>query len=195
MHLLPALVGFAFVGSISPGPNNVLLWASGTAFGFRGSARHVAGTALGVGAMALVAAVGLGVVVTAAPAVGLAMKVAASAYLLYLAWQVAGARALERGLLARPLGIRQAVAFQVVNPKAWVVVVGAIGAFRPTGYPVLAASLLVGVTMAVVVALTAAAWAGAGGALGGLLTGGRSRRAVGFALALLLVATVVDVWL
>ena len=107
--------------------------ASGTAFGFRGSARLVAGTALGVGAMALVAAVGLGVVVTAAPAVGLAMKVAASAYLLYLAWQVAGARALERGVLARPLGIRQAVAFQVVNPKAWVVVVGAVGAFRPTG--------------------------------------------------------------
>ena len=195
MDTLLALVGFSFVSSVTPGPNNVLLWASGAAFGFRATVRHVIGTALGIGSLALVMAAGLGALFTAIPQIGLAMKVAASAYLLYLAYQVAGARALERGELARPLGLVQAAAFQAINPKAWVFALGAITTFRPVAYPVLGGSLLVAVTMTVVVVPTAALWAGAGGARSRLMAGDRGRRIVSLALAILLAATVAYVWI
>jgi threonine/homoserine/homoserine lactone efflux protein len=194
MASLVGLIGFAFVSSVTPGPNNVLLWASGATFGFRATARHVIGTALGIGAMAIVVAAGVGTLLTAIPGIALAMKVAASAYLLYLAYQVAGARALERGELARPLGLLQAAAFQAINPKAWIFALGAISAFRPAGYRILEGSLLVAGTMMVVVVPTAALWAAAGGALSGLMARPRSQRLVSLGLALLLVATVVEVW-
>lgn len=189
-----ALVGFSFVSSVTPGPNNVLLWASGASYGFRATVRHVVGTALGIGAMAIVVAAGVGTLFTAIPEVGFVMKVGASAYLLYLAYQIAGARALERAELAHPLGLVQAAAFQAVNPKAWIFALGAVTAFRPAGYPVLAGSLLVALTMTIVVVPTAALWAGAGGALSRWITGDRTRRAVSLALAVLLAATVVYVW-
>ncbi len=195
MGTLLALVGFSVVSSVTPGPNNVLLWASGAAFGFRATLRHVFGTALGIGSMALVMAAGVGTLFTTIPEVGFLMKVGASAYLLYLAYQVAGARALERGELTRPLGLLQAAAFQAINPKAWVFALGAVTAFRPAGLAVLDGSLLVAATMSVVVVPTAALWAGAGGVLSRWMTGSRSRRTVSVALALLLAATVAYVWI
>jgi threonine/homoserine/homoserine lactone efflux protein len=66
---------------------------------------HIVGTALGIGVLALIAAAGLAAIVSAVPTLAVVMKLAASAYLLYLAWQVAGAHALERGELARPMGV------------------------------------------------------------------------------------------
>ena len=194
METLLALVGFAFVSSVTPGPNNVLLWASGASFGFRATLRHVLGTALGIGAMALVVAAGVGTLFTAVPEVGFVMKLGASAYLLYLAYRIAGARALERGELARPLGRVQAASFQAVNPKAWIFALGAVTTFRPVGYPVIVGSLLVALTMVVVVIPTAALWSSAGGALSRLIAGDRTRRAVSLVLAVLLAATVVYVW-
>jgi|SRR5215467_10464233 len=194
MGTLLALVGFIVVISVTPGPNTVLLWASGATFGFRATLRHVLGTALGIGSMALVTAAGLGALFTALPKVGVAMKVAASAYLLYLAYQVAGARALERAESAHPLGIVQAAAFQAINPKGWILALGAVTTFLPPGLPPLAGGLVVAAVMAAVVIPTQALWAGAGGTLGRLLTGERTRQLVSLGLATLLVATVIDVW-
>jgi threonine/homoserine/homoserine lactone efflux protein len=194
MQTLLALVGFSFVSSVTPGPNNVLLWASGATFGPRATLPHVLGTALGIGVMALVAAAGVGALFTAVPGIAFVMKLGASAYLLYLAHQVSGAGALERGELSRPLGLVQAAAFQAINPKAWIFALGAVAAFRPAEYPAVLGSLLVALTMTVVVVPAAALWAGAGGALSRLMTGARTRRAVSLLLALLLAATVVFVW-
>lgn len=195
MGTLLALVAFSLVSSVTPGPNNVLLWASGAAFGFRATVRHVLGTALGIGSMALVVAAGVGTLFTAIPEIALLMKVGASVYLFYLAYQIAGARALERGALAGPLGFLQAAAFQAINPKAWVFALGAVTAFRPAGYSVIVGSLLVAATMTIVVVPTAALWAGVGGALSRWMTGDRPRRAVSMALALLLATTVAYVWI
>lgn len=189
-----ALVAFSIVSSGSPGPNNVLLWASGAAFGFRRTTSHVVGTALGIGALALIAAAGLAAIVGAVPALAVAMKIAASAYLVYLAWQIAGARALERGTIARPMSVIQAAAFQAVNPKGWFFALGAIAAFRPADLPVVPGSLLVATTMTAIVVPTAALWAAAGGWLGRLLNGERRRRVVSLGLAALLAASVVSIW-
>jgi threonine/homoserine/homoserine lactone efflux protein len=195
MASLGALVAFSFVSAVTPGPNNILLWASGAAFGFRRTVPHVLGTALGIGSMALAVAAGLGALVTAVPEVALVMKVVGSAYLLFLAYQVAGAHALARGDVARPLGLLQAAAFQAINPKAWIFALGAITTFRPTDLPVVAGSVLVAVTMMLVVVPSAALWAAGGGVLNGLLAGERSSWIVSLVLAALLAATVIGVWI
>jgi threonine/homoserine/homoserine lactone efflux protein len=190
-----ALIAFSFVSSVTPGPNNVLLWASGAEFGMMRTVRHIVGTALGIGLMALAAAAGLAALVTTVPGIAVAMKVAGSLYLLYLAFRIAGAHGLRRGDLARPLGLVQAGAFQLINPKAWIFALGAITTFRPAELPALGGSLVVAATMMAVVVPTAALWAAAGGSINRFLTSDRRRRAISLALAALVVATVASVWI
>lgn len=192
---LLALVGFSVVSSGTPGPNNVLLWASGATFGFRATLPHVVGTAVGIGAMALGSAAGLAAVFAGIPQLALVMKIAGSAYLLVLAWRIAGSSSLERAALARPLDVRQAMAFQAVNPKGWIFALGAVTTFRPAALDPVVGSVLVAATMMAVIVPTAALWAGAGGALGRLLTGERTRRVVGPVMGLLLAGTVLLAWL
>jgi threonine/homoserine/homoserine lactone efflux protein len=191
---LVALLGFGFVCTVTPGPNNVLLWASGASFGVRRSWPHVAGTALGVGLMAVLVAAGLGALVTTIPPLALAMKIGGSAYLLYLAWQVAGAGALDRPAASRPMGLLQAIGFQLVNPKVWIFALGAVSTFRPTSVPIALGSALVALTMMAITIPSSAIWVVGGDALNRLIERPAARRAVSLGLALLVVATVVLVW-
>ena len=183
------------MSSVTPGPNNVLLWASGAEFGLMRTIPHVVGTALGIALMALAAAAGLAALVASVPGLATAMKVGGSAYLLYLAVRIAGAHGLTRGDVARPLSLVRAAAFQLINPKAWIFALGAITTFRPAELSAFGGSVLVAVTMMLVVVPTAALWAGAGGAINRLLTDDRRRRALSLALAALVVATVASVWI
>jgi threonine/homoserine/homoserine lactone efflux protein len=194
MDTLAALVGFSFVSAVTPGPNNVLLWASGAEFGFRRTLRHVIGTALGLGAMALAMAAGLGTLLTTMPEIAFAMKLGGTVYLLYLAWQIAGAHALERPDVARPLGLIQAAAFQAINPKAWIFALGAVTTFRPPELPIALGSVAVAITMMLVIVPSAALWAAGGSALSRFITGGRAHRIVSLVLAALLALCVVYVW-
>ena len=195
MDGLVALVAFAFVNCVTPGPNNVMLWASGAAFGVRRTVPHILGTAVGIGLMALAVAAGLGALVTTFPQIEFAMKVVGSVYLVYLAIQIAGMRGLIATQMARPLGLPAAAAFQFINPKGWIFALGAMTTFRPTGLPVVGGSLLVALTMAIVVLPTAALWAAAGGAINRLMAGEGRRRLVAVTLAVLVVATIVSVWI
>jgi threonine/homoserine/homoserine lactone efflux protein len=191
---LVALLGFGFVCTVTPGPNNILLWASGATFGLRRTWPHVLGTALGVGLLAILVAAGLGVLITTIPPLALAMKVAGSVYLLYLAWQVAGAGALQRTTASRPMRLLQASAFQLVNPKVWIFAVGAVSTFRPATLPIALGSALVALAMMAVTIPTALAWVVAGDVLNRIIERPAARRAVSLALALLIVATIVLVW-
>jgi threonine/homoserine/homoserine lactone efflux protein len=191
---LAALVGFAVVSTVTPGPNNVLLWASGATFGLRRTLPHVFGTAIGIGVMALNAAVAAGAILTAVPQLATAMKLGGSLYLLWLAGQIVRAGALERTDVARPFGLVSAAAFQIVNPKAWVFALGAMTTFRPADMSIALGSALVAVTMMIVVVPTAALWAGAGDALSRFVSTPRARRIVSLVLAGMLVGTVALVW-
>jgi len=130
--LLTALIAFAFVSSITPGPNNLMLLASGVNFGFRRTVPHMLG--IGIGFTLMVALVGLGLagVFTAWPPARPALKIAATGYMLWLAWKIAHAAAPEAARNnARPLTFLQAAAFQWVNPKAWTMALGAITLYAP----------------------------------------------------------------
>jgi threonine/homoserine/homoserine lactone efflux protein len=192
---LVALVAFAFVGSVSPGPNNAALWASGMRFGFRRSVPHVVGTAVGIGALVVGVAAGIGVLLERVPPLETVLKVVGSVYLLYVAFLIVGSGAVGERTVSRPLTVWQAVVFQCVNPKAWVFAVAAVGTFLPPGIErPLGAGVVTLVVMAVVVA-SSAVWAAGGTALGRLVDDDRTRRAVHAVLAVLLVASVALIWL
>ena len=143
MNELLGLAGFAFVGSITPGPNNALLLASGIRFGFGRTVRHVAGTALGMSVLILAVAGGIGVLLTAVPGAELALKLIGSAYLSYLAFRIASSRGAARTVVSRPLGVLHAAAFQFTNPKGWLFAFAAVGTFLPRDLA-LTSTLLVG---------------------------------------------------
>ena len=195
MIQLLGLVGFSFVSAVTPGPNNILLWASGATFGLRRTVPHVLGTAVGLGAMALAAAAGIAALLAALPVLGVAMRVAGSAYLLFLAWQIARSGTLAAGEASRPLSIPEAAAFQVVNPKAWIFALGAVTTFRPPELSEVVGSLAIAAVMMAVILPAAGLWAAFGDALGSLLHRERTRRVVNLVLAALVVATIALVWL
>ncbi|MFV3306724.1 LysE family translocator [Pseudomonas sp. NY15181] len=133
IELLGAFVLFAFVTSITPGPNNMMLLASGVNFGVRRTLPHMLG--ISIGFLLLVVAVGTGLhqLFERFPASYQALRYAGGAYLLYLAWKIArsGAPQATGEHNARPMSFLQAAAFQWVNPKAWVMAVGAIATYLP----------------------------------------------------------------
>lgn len=195
MNELVAFLGFAFVGTVSPGPNNTVLWASGMTFGFRPTIAHVLGTALGMGALALGVAAGIGAFLDAVPAAELLLKVVGSVYLLWLAFQVVASGSIGHTQISHPLSLRQGAAFQWVNPKAWIFTIAAVGTFLPPALPrPVGAVLLTGILMIVVVG-SSSIWAAGGAALSRIVEDDRRRRTVSVGLAVLLVASVALIWI
>jgi threonine/homoserine/homoserine lactone efflux protein len=145
--------------------------------------------------LGLAVAAGLGVLITDVPALGTVMKLGGSVYLLYLAWQVAGAGALQRTADARPMGLLQATAFQLVNPKVWIFALGAVSTFRPPDAPLVLGSLLVAAIMAAISIPSSAIWAIGGDAVDRLIANDRTRGAVSLLMAGLIAGTVVLVWI
>ena len=121
--LLVGLAGFALVSSVTPGPNNLMLMASGTNFGFRRTLPHMLGVSGGFTLMVFLVGLGLATTLQRIPHAFSLLQVASVAYLLYLAWRIATSAApVERAdaqATKRPMTVIQAALFQWVNPKAW----------------------------------------------------------------------------
>lgn len=130
--ILAALTLFAFVSSITPGPNNLMLMASGANFGFARSIPHMLG--IGIGFVVMVVLVGLGLLqlFDLLPALHTVLKVASVGYLVWLAWKIANAGAPQKGSdSGTPMSFVQAALFQWVNPKAWTMALTAITLYAP----------------------------------------------------------------
>ena len=124
------LLAFVFAGLFSPGPNVVMLTASGARFGFRATLPHLLGVPLGTGLLAASSALGLNAILLAAPALKLTFQVAAALWILWLAWRTAqAARAGRAKDRARPFTFVEAVLFQAVNPKIWAITLAASAGF------------------------------------------------------------------
>ena len=132
LELLLAFAGFAFFSSVTPGPNNTMLLASGVNYGFRRTVPHIAGITFGFTAMFVLVGLGLGAVFRALPQLHVVLRYVGAAYLLWLAWKIASAKPVKEGeMRGRPLTVSQAAAFQWVNPKAWIVILGAVTVYVP----------------------------------------------------------------
>lgn len=149
-ELLAALAAFAFVSSITPGPNNLMLMASGANYGYTRTIPHMLGVALGFTLMVTLVGIGLMQVFDRYPVTYDLLRVFSVLYLLYLAWRIATAVAPHAGEPARgrPFTFLQAAAFQWVNPKAWTMALTAISVYAPS-HSLYASVLVAGVFGAV----------------------------------------------
>jgi threonine/homoserine/homoserine lactone efflux protein len=124
-------VTYTFVMSITPGPNNVMLTASGANFGFRRTVPHIFGVAVGFVVQLLAVCAGLSALFARWPALQGALGWVGAAYLLYLGWRMLGRSEAQAGRNARPVSFLEAAMFQFLNPKAWVMTVTAATLFLP----------------------------------------------------------------
>jgi threonine/homoserine/homoserine lactone efflux protein len=137
LEQLLALIGFVFVMTGTPGPNNMMLLTSGANFGFRRSMPHILGITVGCQILLIAVALGLGQVLIRYPSVALVLKVLCGLALIYLAWMlvrpVSVLPATGEIKVPRPLSFWQAAMFQWVNPKAWMMMITAFATYtQPT---------------------------------------------------------------
>ncbi|MEX0319933.1 MAG: LysE family translocator [Ruegeria sp.] len=190
--LLLALVTFAFVSSITPGPNNLMLMASGANFGFRRTIPHMLGIGLGFTFMVLMVGAGLVQVFDAYPVSYTVLKASSVAYLLYLAWKIANAAPIrEKEAEGRPLTFLQAAAFQWVNPKAWAMALTATTAYAPTQS--LNAILVVAAVFGAINLPSVSTWTVLGQQMARFLTNPRRLTMFNWTMAALLVASLYPV--
>ncbi len=188
VNLVP-LAMFSFVGAGSPGPNNIMLTASGVNFGMRRTLPHLMGVWLGFLLMLALVCVGLGQVFRMLPWLQLALKLAGSAYLLYLAWRIATAAPVRKTDVGRPIRFLEAVLFQYVNPKAWMMTVTISSAYTYEPRDLLADTLLIVAVHAVASLPTAVMWAWFGVALRRFLNEPKRLRIFNLTMAAMLVAS------
>lgn len=186
--LLLALTGFAIATLFSPGPNNMMLMASGANYGIRRTVPHMLGVALGFPILAAAVGLGLGALFEAWPPVRVALEAISVAFLLWLAWKVANAAAPgERAAEARPLTFAQAASFQWVNPKGWAMALGAMSLYAATGGWVRV--IAVAGVFALLGLVSATTWTLIGTQIRRILTGPWRLRAFNWTMAGLLVAS------
>ena len=190
--LLTGLVLFALVSSITPGPNNMMLMASGANFGFRRTLPHMMGVVLGFTLMVALVGVGLMGVFQALPWLHDVLTWAGIAYLMWLAWKIAHAAMPDATRTSgQPLSFLQACAFQWVNPKGWQMALTAITLYAPDR--ALWAVLLVAGSFGVVNLPSVAAWTFLGLRLRRILSTNRRLVIFNWSMALLLIASLLPV--
>ena len=197
-ELLTGLALFSFVSSITPGPNNLMLMASGANFGFRRTLPHMLGVGLGFTAMVTLVGLGLVGLFEAYPLSYEVLKVVSVVYLVYLAWKIATSAA-PAGTEAsvetqgKPITFIQAVLFQWVNPKAWTMALTALTVYAPSQN--LPAVILVAVVFGAINLPCVSSWTLLGQQLQRLLTSRRRLVIFNVSMAVLLVASLYPVLL
>ena len=189
-----AFAVFAFVAAATPGPNNLLLLASGLRVGLWRTLPFVAGISVGFSALLVAVGYGLGQIFEQFPVVQLAFKVVGTGYFLYLAWTLLrAARASDRDE-QRDLGFWAGVTFQAVNPKAWLMCITAIALYLPAAWNAVTLALMVA-TFVLLGAPANMAWAGIGRLLRSLVSDARRMRVFNAVMATLLILSIIPVWI
>ena len=192
VELILALAAFAFVASITPGPNNLMLMASGTNFGLRRTLPHMLGVNIGFVLMMVLVGLGLAQVFETYPVTYVALKAISAIYLVYLAWKIASSAPPPATSVAeaagKPFTFLQAAAFQWVNPKAWAMVLTAMSAYTLPDRPLLSLAIIC-LVFGLINLPSIFTWAVMGTQVRRFLTNPARLRAFNIAAALLLVAT------
>ena len=192
MEVFFAVLSFAFSSTITPGPNNLMMLASGVNYGVKASVPHLIGICLGFPLMVLLVGLGFGAVFSQFPALHSIIKWLGIAYLLYLSWKIASSapRALEGGN-GKPFSFWQAAAFQWVNVKAWMMATGAIAAFTTVGGAVFWDVTQIVLAFFVMSFPCVGTWLVFGALLQNLLKTARAQRIFNIVMALILASSVV----
>jgi threonine/homoserine/homoserine lactone efflux protein len=189
-EILIALIGFALASSITPGPNNLMLMASGANYGLRRTLPHMLGISLGHAFMVAMVGIVLLQVFEAYPVLNIALKVLSATYMIWLAWKIANAVPPDaKEVTGKPFTFLQAAAFQWVNPKAWFMAITAISAYAPQDQGIVIGSLTVAVIFATVNLPSICIWAWMGVQVRRWLGSARRLRVFNVSMAILLVVS------
>ncbi len=194
MEHLFAVALFAISSSVTPGPNNIMVMTSGVNFGVRQSLPLLSGICIGFTVMLLLVGVGLSALFEWFPPLHFIIKCVGVAYLLYLAVKIARSEGgVGTNEQSNPLSFMNGALFQWVNAKAWVVATGAIAAFTSSGESFLGQNLMIAMTFFVVSFPCVGVWLVFGSVLRRVLNSHESRRWFNYAMAGLLVLSVLPV--
>ncbi len=195
-ELILSLLSFSISMTITPGPNNVMVTASGANFGYRRTLPHIFGIVFGFPAMIVLIGLGLGSLFNTFPAVHHILKYVGAGYLLYLAFKIATFSGFDKkGISNKPFTFWQAVIFQWINPKAWVIAVGAIATFTSVGSNVFFEVLLIAFVFCIVCFPCVSFWTFLGTSIRRLLTTDIYRKVFNMSMAGLLVLSLLPVFL
>jgi threonine/homoserine/homoserine lactone efflux protein len=184
-----AFAAYSFVMSITPGPNNVMLTASGATFGFRRTVPHILGVVAGFSAVLLAVCGGLGALFTRWPEIQNGLRWVGAAYLIYLGWRIFRSGEARAAASRKPLTLVEAAAFQFLNPKAWVMTLTAAAMFLPRELGLLTACAYMVAIMAVVNLPCITVWALFGSSMRGFLQKPAGRATFNVVMAVAMVAT------
>lgn len=193
--LMLAVAPFALAMTLSPGPNNIMIAAIASRYGAWRTAPYLIGTLFGVTALMLAAGFGLGEVFSRWPTAHAWLKVLGVAYLLWLAWRVATSSLRDRDEAKRPLGFGTAVLFQWLNPKAWMMAMGAFSIFTSVGGDLVAETLVITLTFLLAFVPAVLLWTGIGVTARQLLRSQGAIKAFNIAMGMLIAASTVTVLL
>lgn len=192
LEILSALILFAFVSSATPGPNNLMLMASGANYGFARSIPHMLGISIGFAVMIVLVGAGLARVFDAYPISYTVLKITSVLYLGFLAWKIAHAAPIRTAdASGQPLTFLQAAAFQWVNPKAWAMALTALSVYAPG--QTLKAFAMVALVFGTVNLPAITLWTMLGQQMARVLTNPRRRTLFNWTMAALLVASLYPV--
>jgi len=197
LSLFLSMLGFLWVAAITPGPNNMLLTASGANFGFLRSLPLMIGIMLGMQAMLLLVAFGVGGLLLVYPSLHLILKIAGSLYLLWLAWKIGSARyeKLETGAgPAAPMPLWQGGLLQLINPKAWLMALGAVASFSLAGEAYRSSVMFISIGIVSVNIVSGMIWLGFGTLIGRILRSRRAWAIFNISMGLLTAACVLLIW-
>ena len=190
-----SLILFAIATCITPGPNNAMILASGLNFGVRASMPHLVGINIGFPALIIAVGVGIGALFVAFPILHDILKFVGAAYLLYLAYRIAtahgGAGDVARG---KPLSFMEAALFQFVNPKAWMMAIGAVSVYSVASDTYLLQIVVIALIFLTFGMMCTSVWLGFGSGLRRWLSRPAILRRFNFAMAALLVASLIPVF-
>lgn len=185
-----SLIGFAFASSITPGPNNLMLMASGANYGLRRTIPHMLGISIGHAFMVFMVGVLLLQIFDTYPVLQTVLKVVSATYMLWLAWKIANAVPPEaKTVEGKPFTFIQAAAFQWVNPKAWFMAITAISAYAPQSLGIATGAGIVAVIFASVNLPSVTVWAWMGVQVRRFLGSAGRLRGFNITMAVLLVAS------
>jgi threonine/homoserine/homoserine lactone efflux protein len=197
LSLFLSMLGFLWVAAITPGPNNMLLTTSGANFGFIRSLWLMIGIMLGMQSIMLLVAFGVGGLILIYPSLHLILKILGSLYLLWLAWKVATAayEKLETDAAPpKPIRLYQGWLLQFLNPKAWLMGLGAVASFSLEGDKYNHSILAIAFGLFVVNIVAGVIWLGFGTVIGRLLHSKKAWIIFNVSMGLLTAACVLLIW-
>ena len=193
-ELIAAISVYYFVMYATPGPNNSILTASGIKFGFIRSIPNIIGISSGHGVQLALVCFGLGSLFTQFPILLEVLKYIGACYLLYLAWKMFGSLNISRTEeKSSPLKYYEAILFQFVNPKAWVICITAVSLFYPENVNLIIGTLFLVIMSTIINLPSISMWAFGGSIIRRYLSNKKLKTIIEWILAILLLGTAISI--